>query len=175
MHTSRARPGPGLVKPCGVAAGPMTISPGPPSMLAADPDHDVALQDDEGLVVGMLMQVRSIAGPVVHEKERHRRWAVPGTFECAGNVIARQVISVHVVHGSGCLPVRGMCCACVPRAGPRSRGRLAPAHRTRRAAADAVTLHGRDVAALPSGHLQTAWPPIARLRSTDHVTFPTTR
>jgi DNA-binding transcriptional MerR regulator len=35
MHTSRARPGPLLVKPCGVPAGPMTMSPGPPSRLSS--------------------------------------------------------------------------------------------------------------------------------------------
>jgi len=58
-------------------------------MLVADPDHNVALQDDESLVVGVLMQVRPIAGPVMHEEERHRRWAVLATLKRAGNVIAR--------------------------------------------------------------------------------------
>src|SRR5215471_13483703 len=73
--------------------------------LVADPDQDAALQDDEGLVVGVVMQAGPLAGPVVHEEERHRARAVLAAFEGAGNVIARQVTGVHVVHGSRCLLV----------------------------------------------------------------------
>ena len=36
----------------------------------ADPDQDATLEDDEGLVVGMLMQLRSLARLVVHEEKR---------------------------------------------------------------------------------------------------------
>jgi hypothetical protein len=35
MHTSLARPGPRLVKPCGTSGGPITMSPGPPSMVSS--------------------------------------------------------------------------------------------------------------------------------------------
>jgi hypothetical protein len=76
--------------------------------LIADPDKDVAFQDDESLVVGVVVQLGSLAGLVVHEEERHRRGAVPAALEGAGDVIARQVVGVHVVHGQRCLSVRGL-------------------------------------------------------------------
>src|SRR5215468_891744 len=75
--------------------------------LVADPDQDVSLQDDEGLVVGVAMQVGPVAGLVVHEEERHRARAVLAAFEGAGDVVARQVTGVHVVHRSRCLPGSG--------------------------------------------------------------------
>src|SRR5436309_2380946 len=75
--------------------------------LVADMDCNVALQDDEGLVVGVVMHAGALARPVVHEKERHRTRAVLAALERAGYVIARQVTGVHVVHGSRCLPVSG--------------------------------------------------------------------
>ena len=34
MQTSRAGPGPELVNPCGTPAGPITMSPGPPSRVS---------------------------------------------------------------------------------------------------------------------------------------------
>jgi hypothetical protein len=37
--------------------------------LVADGDPDVALQDDEGLVVGMMMQPWPLARLVMHQKE----------------------------------------------------------------------------------------------------------
>src|SRR5215469_7345973 len=61
--------------------------------------EDVAFEDDKGLVVGVVVQLGPLPWVVVHEEERHRRRAVPATFEGAGDVIARQVVSVHVVHG----------------------------------------------------------------------------
>src|SRR5215470_17093602 len=79
--------------------------------LVADPDQDVALQDDEGLVVGVAMQVGPLPGLVVHEEERHRARAVPAAFEGAGDVVARQVTGVHVVHRSRCLLVERMLAA----------------------------------------------------------------
>ncbi len=35
----------------------------------ADPDQDAALQDDEGLVVRVMMQLGPLTRPVVHEEE----------------------------------------------------------------------------------------------------------
>src|SRR4029077_4493338 len=51
--------------------------------------------------------VGALSGPVVHEEERHRARAVLVAFEGAGDVVARQVTGVHVVHGSRCLLVSG--------------------------------------------------------------------
>src|SRR6266567_865411 len=47
----------------------------------ADLYQNVAVQDDEGLVVGMMVQLGSLAGLIVHEEERHRRWAVRAALE----------------------------------------------------------------------------------------------
>lgn len=76
-----------------------------------------AFQDDESLVVGVLMQVRPIAGPVMHEEERHRVRAnqadldsvlVPGRVALAGaalpgtQAMAGDVTTVgHGVEGAG--------------------------------------------------------------------------
>src|SRR6266516_3100111 len=106
--------------------------------LVADPDQDAALQDDEGLVVGVVMQVRPLAGPVVHEEERHRTRAVLAAFEGAGNVVARQVTGVHVVHGSRCLLVSGCWWPASSRLGVRAPEKPSPAT-VRLAAVNAVT------------------------------------
>lgn len=37
----------------------------------ADPDQDMALENDEGFVVGVLVQLGSLTDVVVHEEKRH--------------------------------------------------------------------------------------------------------
>ena len=55
------------------------------------------------------MQVGSLAGPVYTLRTDTVR-AMLAAFEGAGNIVARQVTGVHVVHGSQCLLVRGAGC-----------------------------------------------------------------
>src|SRR5260370_35928351 len=101
MHTSRAGRGPELVNPCGTPAGPITMSPGPPSR--ASPPTLTRTRPSritKGLVVGMMMQPGSLAGLVVHQEERHRARAMPTALEGARNLVARQVTVVHVIHPS---------------------------------------------------------------------------
>jgi hypothetical protein len=62
--------------------------------LIPDGDPDRALEDDKGLVIGMVVQPGSLTGLVMHQEERHRARAMPAALEGAGNLIARQIIGV---------------------------------------------------------------------------------
>src|SRR5215468_510891 len=66
--------------------------------LLADLYQDVAFQDDERLVVGVVVQLRPLTWLVMHDEERDGRRPLFRALECARDLVARQVLSVHVVH-----------------------------------------------------------------------------
>jgi len=101
MQTSFERPGPSFVNLCGVSGwDDDDVARAGGEALVAGPEGEVALDDDPGLVVGVAVQARPLAGPALVEDQRDGG-AVVFAFEVPG----REGAVLDQWYGCGLLPV----------------------------------------------------------------------